>query len=399
MTDGIVRLFDLPENVYVKVEGSYLSHIFQLILSKTKTISNLIKETGIPRMQLYKMYNGKYVSLKVIKLLSVWIKKNIDNHFKKSEIEIHIDSIKTPYTGNEIFKPRFPMNFKNANGATIISAFLHDGCISRKFETSYGNTNKEARKALIRSLMKCVGRVYHNNSTKELKFPKILGIILVHGLKLPCGNKVDNNVKIPEFLQNGSEKMKRRFLKIVFDDEGCVDPHPTSHHVSMSLTSKENKPSNLLSGNKKLLEDVGIVVSGPYLVGTHITKTGLKRYHWQIKIEDYKSLKLFKEKINFYSSMKKELLESVLNSYKRIQLPKKELKKIVLKCFHEIESSTGFVTTNMLAEKLGKSKGWCRTLVKRFQSDGLIKVVEYETHTNYGSTPRKYVSNHTLLTL
>jgi len=157
----------------------------------------------------------------------------------------------------------------NANLARLVGHAFGDGNIhKRKFYFIYTNSNRKLReivKKIIKKEFKEV-KITHRKSGKkipQLQFPAKIGrkIIEMGGI---AGSKVRQPTKIPEWIKNGSKKIKANFLAAIFDDEGYFRDTSGCKQIVLKFSKLKSLEANLdefLGEIRQLLQDLGIRVS------------------------------------------------------------------------------------------------------------------------------------------
>jgi len=331
---GIVDLWDLPHNlVYIRLNKEFEIKLKNNLLKigETKKYIPLFMKMSYEEFKGF--FTGQAKSLDFFdKLISfLYIKNNFEiNHNNLSE---NVCWVGSKSEGKGIHNPQLPFNFNTVGGATVVSAILHDGGITKEPTAFplYRNYEKILRDNLIRTVKSVVGYIHVKINGSGLTFPKILGTILIHGIGMSSGSKTRSNQKIPSFIINGNEKIKGAFLRQAFDDDGSIYLRRNDNggrEINLTNTidvsnlrdnlCKEIKnrqlgeyASNIIKQNKYLLENLGIKVKGPTLKRVYTTNEGEIKYTWRILITYKKDFRTYKEKIGFLIPMKSKRLEVV----------------------------------------------------------------------------------------
>jgi hypothetical protein len=291
-----------------------------------------------------------------------------------------------------IYNPKFPINFNTKEGAIIISCLFHDGGIDTKNnEPFYSNSSLKLRERFVQAVNHVVGRVDIISKVKyqrrEVIYPKILGILLKI-IGLVPGKRPVNNPKFPDFVFNASERFIFEFLSQSIADDGWVYcPKENFGYISFNFTvdltkfSREKRIEvrnkkflqhipNVLLGNKRLFEKIGVKVGGPYFGNEkYYYKEGKERRYtqeWRIYIRDYRSLVILSKNLRIPLDYKQVKLEEIS---KRERLVSRHNPKI-LRAFSNFEE--GF-TYEELSNLLKFPLRTIRYQLSSFCEDGFLK--------------------------
>lgn len=211
-----IHLFDLPEELYVKLDSNYNKFLFKIAYKKAgngRKLLGIVLET----MYGWKTSRNK-VPIKIIKQLALILKV-------KHEIERNVESINS--TKGSIKNPKFPITVSKDLGL-ILACMLGDGGISKRFEMHYTN-NKDS---LINTFLLAVKNVFGNvevisdiksGNKKCVWLPSVLGRILVQVFGIPKGDKTLIDYTIPKIILQSNNIIIASFLRRLFDDEGFVE--------------------------------------------------------------------------------------------------------------------------------------------------------------------------------
>ncbi|MBW2984287.1 LAGLIDADG family homing endonuclease [Candidatus Woesearchaeota archaeon] len=332
---GIVDLWDLPHNlVYIKLNKEFEIRLKNTLLRIGKTKKYVSLFIGIPFDKFRGLFRGQAKSLTFFEKLINFL--YIKNRFEigHEEVSKNVSWIGSRSEGKGIANPKLPFNFNSVEGATIVSAILHDGGISKEPTTnpSYRNYEKILRNNLMGSAESVVGDIHIKSNISRITFPKILGTILIHGIGMSSGSKTVSNQEIPAFILNGTEEVKGAFLRQAFDDDGSVYLRENDNggreinlantvdvsHLSPDLCYEiKNKnlseySSNVIKQNKLLLENLGIKVKGPIFKREYKTNKGEIRHTWRIHITYKNDFRIFQDKIGLLIPMKRERLNKII---------------------------------------------------------------------------------------
>lgn len=318
---GIVDLWDLPYNlVYIQLDKEFKSKLCKVLLEKGKTKKYISLYTRMPFDEVRNFFRDQSKSL-------AFFDKMINFLYIHNYFEINHETIKENIiavgtrSGKFIYNPKFPINFNCPEGVTLISAIFHDGGLVREPELYpfYRNYNKKLRLNLIEKSLSLIGHMKLNLESTHPDFPKILGIILKHGIGICDGPKTVSNQKIPEFIINSDDMTKSTFLRQAFDDDGSVYLRKDSNGGrvidltnTIDVQNENGDLPNLLIDNKKLLNSFGIKVKGPIFKREYKTQKEETKRTYKIFITFKKDFRIFKEKIGFLSEKKQKRLNKIV---------------------------------------------------------------------------------------
>ncbi len=201
--------------------------------------------------------------------------------------------------------------------AALIGHTMSDGHVGQTF--GYTNTDK-ALLENVQSLLKKIpvenlsqNSWEHNGTT--LRFSTIVrDILLCAGA--PKGNKIIQKTGIPLWIRDGSKKIKKSFLRAVFDDEGCVSLKDRTIDLSYSKQIRfEQSLDQILQDLKSMLTDLGIRRISVVFSGFNDGKNS-KTISKKIVFYGYYNFINFQEKIGFLHPKKIQRLESHIKSIK-----------------------------------------------------------------------------------
>jgi hypothetical protein len=360
--NGIVNLWDLPENeVCVKFSRRIQKLMIKKALEKTKGRYFLAKEINVEPCTIYDFEKSRFgsVTLSFVKRLSDFLVKNGYEEFSLSNLQKKLKLIKSKFVGNPIINPKFPMNFNNEYGAKIVAGILGDGGLSQKLYPFYANKESCLIQKFIYNVRKIVGKIKYTKGEKDdattVFFPNIVGYILAYGLGMEKGRKVLVDPSIPPFILN-NPNLYSAFLQQVFDDEGCVKNGQSGKCVELTQYSSKEEPPKRLLQIKKMLEELGIIVNGPFgPTEKRETKLGYTSYGWWIQISNQSNIRNFFEKVNFSLKYKRKRLENLLSSYKTPPRVRRGTRyEKVLEVCRQLKSEGRRITNRNIANKLKK---------------------------------------------
>ncbi len=202
-----------------------------------------------------------------------WIKKErpiplkviikIMNFIKLDKINIESFSI---YGGNKIIFP----DEQNIFFCYLLGLILGDGCLVHNKKGDGRNTYlikitfrelDEANKIekVIRKLFEIKSSIYPGRGCYDLCiYSKPLVLILNKKYQMPIGKKY-GSICVPRLIFNGNDKMKKAFLRGVFDSDGNIYLHRAKKSVQL-----RQKSDTFLKEMKKLFGQLDINFNDPY---------------------------------------------------------------------------------------------------------------------------------------
>lgn len=160
-----------------------------------------------------------------------------------------------------------------------------------------------------RRYKECRGDVY---------FPYIVGELLLKFGSV-SGSKTDKSFSVSSWVMQGSKKIKRAFIRALFEDEGSVSIHRDTKRVVLALWKRKDLTWSLklfLNQLGSLLGEFGIY-SHESIAGIYMDKKGKEKVGIQITIRGKRNVARFKEEVGFQSATKRKRLEELIRSYKR----------------------------------------------------------------------------------
>ncbi|OGI12411.1 hypothetical protein A3K64_01100 [Candidatus Micrarchaeota archaeon RBG_16_36_9] len=314
----------LDKNFFVKVDTETSKRLVKSLKEKYKLwkfveskintkLTNIhrMKETGVIN---FEMFN------KIINELSISF----------DDIRDKIIAIKTGDRGNEI--PNVLPLTVSGELSSLLAHVCGDGGLQRR-SCRFEYTN--SREEIIKEVKRCVREVFRfdepyerriqktNTVITKIIYPSVIGKIL----KLtgaPRGRKTTMEFEVPEWVMKGSKNIKRSFLQALFDDEGSVEKR---FLISLSLNKHYPFEGNLLlflNQIKELLEGFGIDTISVSL------RKNKKEVKGVLRISNLLRMEKFAGEINFNHIKRKEKLEALLKTKRRVYKKGGETKNIIL---------------------------------------------------------------------
>lgn len=377
---GIVTFWDLPDKLYIFLNRNFRDNLFKDIKNLNLTWEKISEKTKIPKHFLIKTNHKKNLAINLIylkKLLQFLLDNNINYYFK--DIEKNILGIRC-MNGKTIYNPKLPFDFTTPQAIRLILALYHDGGIANNYTIHYTNSIKERVEKIINCIKYVFGDInckIRKETRKDRIKPKFsisashcLGIIL-EKIGIPKGEKLMINPKFPKFVFNLPEKVICEGLQQAFDDEGFF----IKRNLGMEISTMHNHNiCNILEGNKKLLEKIGIKCNKIKIKKIYVNQENIKRIQWSLLITHFNNIKLFKDKINFTINNKIKNLNLYLNNHKQNQTEHGKSLNMALESIKKLISKNIFVNKNILAKELNRSEGRASLILTKLKRKGLIEI-------------------------
>jgi hypothetical protein len=246
--------YALPTNTRIYLDSKYKNELLEAAIEKAGEKRAVRKElekrgTMIGREyligHLHERING-IRSDKLIPILS-YLQRDFD------EPSRHIRAIGTR---EAVENPKLPFKLNSLDGARIEAARFSDGTLSKSIgrgpRFQYYNSDPEQRTRIVESLKRIFGgtniinREYNDGRVARVRpTTEVIGHVLMRAGGM-AGEVARKNPDIPNFILQGSNQMKREWLRQAFGDEGS----PDSDHKSVSL-SRAVDATHTLSGEQK----------------------------------------------------------------------------------------------------------------------------------------------------
>jgi len=377
--NGIIHLLDLPEDkVCVKLPDKLQKKMIKTAITIAGGRCKLAYKIGVKPVNIYDFEKSRFKSItfSVVNKLSAFLVANNYDEFSLKNLERKLEYIKSKFTGNFIFMPKFPMNFNCREGAQIISAILFDGGITSRYFPIYTNNEECLVNKFIRNIQNVIGKIEFTRYTKRkcgnlfrVTLSTVIGYILSSGLEISVGDKTSNNPSIPEFIIN-NPNLYKSFLQQAFDDEGTVSKK-VSKAISLSQSNLRKEPPKRLIQLKEMIERFNIPVNGPYLLKKYESSNGdYISYHWHIQITNQSDIKNFAQKINFSLKRQRTKIEEALASYiSKPQFKKGTKFKKILEICKDLKKENKKVTVKNVADKLKRKEFYIKMLMRGYVTD------------------------------
>jgi Cft2 family RNA processing exonuclease len=359
------------DKIYVKLKSSFLREIILLVGKKRDEIAKLlnISKNTLDDYLKTKSYQNPRTGMKRLYFMPLFIAKKLVEIAGKSldSLENNIEEWKSKNSLIRI-KNIFPLE-KNALLAKLLAKSFGDGHVrlNKGLYFEYPNTSAELlaeTDGIVKKLFNITFKCYDEDKKKcKRHYYPLIGAILY---TLGCPeDKVDEIMKIPEWIKNGTKEIKASFLRGLFDDEAHVSYYKTKGNrtlrkILLKMAKNKKLKNNLIeffADLKQMLFDLDIsarVDLGP-------------EYGDRIKlilvIQGKKNIENFKNNIGFTHPLKKELLEKILEDEWEERAPRKDI------AFEKILNIETFLTngTEVYDLTIGELGDW-----GNFVANGII---------------------------
>lgn len=365
-----LELSDLPKDkIYVKLENNFIKTVIDKIREKYKSLRKFYKAVDISETSFYAWRRRQMYPLNIIikfcELVDVppeEIQRNL----------VELRSGKYPSTGGNIslpVYPRFPIKLTKEL-ARILAHLFGDGCliINKRghYNCQYYNQSKELRELFKKDAKQIFGDIQMheavNKNTPYIFLPAPVSIIMLQ--LVPTFNSKLS--KVPEFIKNASEDIKKEFIKAFFDDEASVSYRPPSRYIELTLSNKI-----FLEDIKELLKEFNIKTSK---IHERLYKKKYPAFCFYIM--NYNNIYNFWSSIGFYHPKKIEKLSQIIKFPGRKSYGRGETENLILELLNK-SSLSSLELSDKLCRKPVTVQGHLRNLrraskAKRFKQRSKI---------------------------
>ncbi len=253
-----------------------LNKPFFLILDKEfneQLIGEAVKRTGSQR-KLVDLLNSTGVCIKpliqqdISRIMLGKVKTRIDIFLSVIDfLKIDLEQIRTKIKyictlcGGSLDAEIFPLK-KSEDMAFLIAKCMGDGGVG-KYGFYYYNSNSIYLEEVKDKVIDVFGNIKFlekaGKGATGLFFPTVVGQTLVLS-GAPKGAKVKLSYEIPTWIMNGTKRIKKAFLRGLFEDEGWIEK--TNFRIGISFAKKKDLEDNLISFINQisiLLKDFGML--------------------------------------------------------------------------------------------------------------------------------------------
>lgn len=296
--------------------------------------------------------------------------ENLPDNFRVLRAENDFIYLKL-YKGRYTIKIKFPFE-SNEKLASLFGHVLGDGCIKAKEENFYyTNKNKDLVDEVRHLIKELFGIQERWNYNRERNFyetysPKIIAKFLVL-CGFPKGEKVKQEIKIPNWIKNGSFEIKSKFVRALFDDEGSVINSKGNYIIGFSM----NKKNFLLNEHKKFMNDFREILISLGLYPNEVFKRKQPFDSVSIGFNLYGRYNLmeFLKNVGFTDKTKRKKLVDAINSYKGYG--KNEAKIRILKALE----NNGCLKTKELSSIINRDRKVVWKILNKLKKKNIVEKV------------------------
>lgn len=238
--------------------------------------------------------------------------------------------------------------------ANLVGHALGDGHIDRNYTFSYTNKFSILQKEVNENISKVLGMEIkpktHYHKALTSRYPYVAGAILSLA-GAPVGNKTAKSCKIPKWIKNGDNEMKKAFIRAIFDDEASVKIGKREIVFKMAkISSLENELVLFLESVICMIDELGLKPSKiRYSADRHIGKNGIKTIQKAFGIHGNVNFQLFSDKIGFSSYEKSSKLKNMIKSCQTKKLRGYEGQDSILELLANRNGMTKYEISDLLS--------------------------------------------------
>ncbi len=371
-----------PDHTSIVIDLNFIEKIFKKALNNADSMTNLSKQTELSKQTLFNHLYCKSMNVKGLKALLEFT--GID--FAEANRYI------TEIGWNKI---KFPIQLSTESSAIVMSAILGDG--SNTSRVMYKNKDQSLLDKIEKSAKEWLGEILidHRTSPKNipyLNFPRIMGRILSFA-GVPKGKQTKSNPGIPEAISQSTLNVKKAFIQQFFDDEGWVEPNQMRVALSQCVDCTNDLPDDFVESIRdkttiylkdipldvkkkinypKLLVNIHKILKDEFNIYSYLRLKRLlvRKNHitaaFELEIQRKEDIKQFQSKIGFYSQIKNQRLDFMINRDR--EFPQNNLQLIINEAI-VLSKDKGYFLAFELAKALGYPQSPIRkrlnTLVKK----------------------------------
>lgn len=360
-----IGLWDLPDNIYVLIEGSSRLSFFNHVIKKSGGTTKLARFLEIKsRRNIYSYKNAEsFTPLRIIKRMLSLIPER-RQHFIRL-IENNIKMIKTKSSSKPIVNPKLPITFSSDFGR-LAGHIIGDGGIfylKGTYIAHYSNKSK----FLIDQFRDCVKSIFgeveiyeyrdKRKNAYRLSVSSFIGLVLSIFLGKQNGDSKD----IPGFIIESNRYVRANFLSALFDDEGSIN----GRSINISLSNK-----NAIIKLIRMLEEFDIKIG-------KITESKKNKINYRFSITGRNNINHFARKINFSHPFKEEKLRNLIDSYVIDRYEKNEMEKLILELLRKNERMDIYEISKRIGRK---PEHRIRKRLITMEKNGLLKSEKGDLH-------------------
>lgn len=257
--------------------------------TEIKILKKKLKNQNHPKSRyLYEYIQGRAIPLSFFNWMC-----------RKTDYQPNLEKVKLGDCKN-IFDD-LPLTLRiDQNFAFLLGLIVAEGTVTKDFVCITSGNKQLLEKA--KEIISQYGFSYFYANDQEIRISNTLFAQII--IELGVGQRAENK-QVPEIIFQSPNKVVANFLKAYFEGDGGVE----KHNISATSKSKE-----LISQLTYLLKYFGIQarVKPTYKSATNGVNKEKKEY-WRLNIYNQINLNKFKNKINFFSKRKKNLLKNITN--------------------------------------------------------------------------------------
>lgn len=362
-----VNLWDLPEDkIYVILNKEFNERLLNEIKSKFRSFRQFYIKFNLYHQTFIRWRKKKEYPLILIKRFCK------ETNIPFTELEKNVIGIRSGrFFSKGTFKstiiyPKFPITLI-PELARMIAHMLGDGCIiinkRGHYNFQYYNKNNHLREMFKNDSKKVFGNLHIreaiNKGTPYIFLPAPVTIIFLYLVK----DFHSKTSRLPKFIKTASFKIKREFLKCIFDDEASVKFRKSERQIEFALSNKL-----FVKDIKLLLNEFGIKTSK--ILERTDKKGNYKAYFY---IRNYHNIFKFWKSIGFYHPQKQKRLEKIIKFPGRKSYARGETKKLILDLLEEKPLSIF-----ELSQKLERSTINISSFVRKLKREGKVECFKFD---------------------
>lgn len=337
-----INLSNLPKDkVYVLLNRRTRTGLFDELFKKferKQTLADLLKVKegySLTRYQKGLRYTPLFLLDKICKILNI----NTDSLQKNIELIKYGTNGKTGLS-KPIKNPKFPIKL-SYEFSYLMAKFIGDGTLTynktNSIQCCYANTNQILKDELIKECKYLFGDFEYKEYDKQIFLPSICGLIMFQF----CNDFMSDTSTIPKNIMEGGNEFIEGFLRVIFEDEGCVP--------------RKSKTIIIAMANKEIIYQIHLLLRKIDIYPNkirEIIKEGNRKLQHGFTITGRENLINFYNKIGFTKGYyKNDRLLKHIKSYKYYQNRINETPNKIVELFKEYDSLSTIDICNKLNMK------------------------------------------------
>jgi hypothetical protein len=369
---SVINLWDylkLKPTPIVEIKDNFRKNICKKIIERYNNYKNFSKLLNIPYTSLVNyLFKRSRNTIRFYQLYKICKKLDISN----AEIEKNILFLRPKKYKN------FSLPFKIKSSehlASLIGHVFGDGHIEKTYFFSYTNKSKILHKEILDNINYVFNYeispsvTYHK--AYSYSYPFIVGAVLtLCGASL--GDKKKVNFDIPEWIKSGDFRIKKNFLRALFDDEASIKLKSREIVFKMGkITEMEESLDNFLESIREMLVFFNIQPSSIRFDNKHESKIGIKTIQKAFGIYGQENFKKFKKFINFSHPQKRNILSLMIKKCKIKKHRAYEAHNIILNIMKKP------LTIKGISNKIGLSPLATYKNLRKLEKRGLVIQIKF----------------------